>query len=771
MSQDILQEAKECYEDAKEDMREQHNRIREDFRFSNPAAPEQWDEWAKTNRKGRPMHTLDRTNQYIQHVVNKNRERKSSAEVFAVDGGADVEVAKLIKGMFRHIEYVSRADIAWAMAADHQARGGLGWVRVIPKVIDSRMNWQDLVIQRITDPTSCHLEAGWQEPDGSDAKKAWVETTWTHKAFQKKYPKAKLESWSSDGWFSDKSVRVCEYYKVLEKTTKKLIVSVPCPEPVFLTEDEYWAESQRMGFHLPLQMDAEGKPETFESTLKTVKCLLMTGFDVLEESEYQCQWIGLIPVLGHELFLDGKRYFCGMVRRLMDGQRLHNYEMSALTEALMVQPKAPLMVPAEGLEGWEDDWQAMNRGNPTHLPYNHRDETGQPIPAPIRLMPPNFPVAYANTANLAVQEMEASVGLYKSNLGQQSNAISGRAKAVDVDAGETATYHFSDNLRIAREHCYRVILDWMPSIYTGRRIARIMGDDDKQGQIIVDSTMQAPMEKEDGKVTAINLGVGTYDVRVKIGPSYTTIREELGVKLQELGKGNPVLASALLPVLMKMSDMPEADKIARVAMAMLPPEVQKAYSEEESGQMPAEARAAIMQKDQELQQATQALDQAGKIIEDLHGKANDKGMEIKASAESAKSEIESKIQALNAQQETLLAREKQLKDATRIAMLELQLAQEKAMNAVMSAKPEVGEQAEPQEDTHAQAMNMMMQAIQSGQQTLAQAIADNAAKTAEMQAMTAEAMDNMAQAMSAPRQINLQRDSEGRPQGATSMIQ
>jgi hypothetical protein len=666
MARDSIQEAKEAYQDAKDAVREQHARILEDFRFSNPSAPEQWGDFALKARAGRPMHTLDRTNQYVQHVVNKQRERKTSAEIFPADSKADVEVAKRIKGIIRHIEYTSRADIAWDTAADHQARGGLGWVRVTPKMVNSDMNEQEILIQRVIDPLSCLLDPNSTEPDGSDAMYGFAETNLTTRAFERMYPKAKKDSWDSEGWFSEDGIRIAEYFKVVETKTNRITVSMPDGQQMTLGEDEYWALAQQIGFQPQLV-------EQFIAKKRTVKWCKMTGIAVLEETEYPSQWIGIIPVLGHEIWVEGKRYLCGLVRRLMDGQRLHNYEMSALTEALMAQPKAPFLVSGRAVDGREDEWQRLNSGNPAYLTYNDVDENGLPVNAPIRLSPPNFPIAYANTANLAVQEMESSVGLYKSSLGQQSNAVSGRAKIADQTAGETATFHFLDNMRVAKEHVYRIVVDMLPTVYSGRRQAKILGEDEQQTSVQIDS--EGPAVQRQGKqITSINLGVGRYDVRVKVGPSYTSIREELGVKLQELGKGNPVLAAALMPMMMKLNDLPEADKIARVAIAMLPPEVQKAYHDEDTADMPPAAKAEIQQQGQQIEQMAQAMDQAGKVIQDLQSQLDDKNDVVKAEAEQAMAEIKAAQAGLKAQADNLKAQERELADAKRIAMLELQLA-------------------------------------------------------------------------------------------------
>lgn len=765
MKRDKLQEAKEHYRDAAEEMREQYDRIREDFDFSNPSAPKQWDAYATKARAGRPMHTLDRTHQYVQHVVNTIRAQKTSAQVFAVDGGADVAVAKFIVGMFRHIEYTSRADIAWATGADHQVRGGLGWVRVTPKVVDAQDNEQEILIQRVIDPTSCLLEAGWTEPDGSDAKKAWIESIVPAKTFKLAYPKAATTSFESEtGWFSSDSVRVCEYFHTETVMTNKMTVSMPDGQEMTISESEYWAMAKQIGFQPQVRRQ-------FETSTNKVKWCKMTGAEILEETDYPSQYIGLVPILGSELWVENKRHLCGLVRRLMDGQRLHNYEMSALTEALMIQPKAPFLVGRRAIEGFDDEWSKLNSGNPAFLTFNDYDaDSGQAINAPVRLSPPSFPASFANMSNMAVSEMEASVGIFKPSLGAQSNAVSGRAKSLDKEAGITATYHFSDNLRISEERVYRIILDMMPTVYSGRRMAKIMGEDDAQSTISLDDSLPNASHKEGGKVVAINLGAGRYDVRVKVGPSYTTIREEMGVKLQELGKGNPVLASALLPVIMKMSDMPEADQIARVAIAMLPPEVQKAYHADDMDDMPESARAQLQSKDQELEQMNQALQKAGTIIEELHGKANDKNTEVQTSAKAAMAEIKAAQQALKAQQDALTAQKRDLDNAVRIAELELQLASAKAEKAIED-KFDQANTPEPEKDEGPDATAILAEAIAKGHDSIAQAMQASAESSKHLQAMTVDALRGMATAVSAPRQASIQRDGAGRPVGATSTVQ
>ena len=141
------------------------------------------------------------------------------------------------------------------------------------------------------------------------------------------------------------------------------------------TAEEYAALSANIGFEPKIITEVTTKK-------RRVSWVKLSGMEILEETEFPSQYLGLIPVIGHEIWVNGQRYLCGLVRRLMDGQRLHNVEMSALTEALMIQPKAPFLVSGRAIEGYEEDWQKLSSGQPSYLPYNDMDENEQPIAPP-----------------------------------------------------------------------------------------------------------------------------------------------------------------------------------------------------------------------------------------------------------------------------------------------------------------------------------------------------------------------------------------------------
>lgn len=636
MAQDTHQQALEEFEDAREGMREQYDRMRADLRFSDPTDPQQWDKQAQELRKGRPCLTFDRTNQFIAQVVNSARQNKPSIHCLPANSDADIDVAEQLNGIVRHIEYVSRAGITYDTAIEHAARIGLGWMRVIPEIMRPETNEQEIRIKRIADPLSAYLEAGWSEPDGSDAMVGFIESMIPAKQFKAQWPKAETDSWekSTTGWFDEKMVRICERFKIIETKTNRLTVDMSQlgGQSQVMGEEEYWQMRKLTGAQLPA--------DAFVAKIRTVKWSKLSGCEVLEETDFPSQYLPLIPVIGHELIVDGRRHLCGMTRRLMDSQRAYNYERSAFIESVSMQPKAPLLVPVEAMNGLEGSYASLNQGNPAFLPYNHSDDENQPIPAPTRLMPPTFPVAFAQGGQIASTDMESAVGMFRANLGQPGSAISGRAKREDKVAGDTANFHYTDNLARSIEQLGRVVVDMIPKVYDTARQARIVHQDGKQDFVQINPEMREPVQKKGKKVTAINPGVGAYDVRVKTGPAYTTLREEQAEQLANIMQAAPNTVPILADLWVAAQDFPDAEKATKRLAAMLPPEIQQ-MEHDDGEEIPPAVMAQLKTLSQAKDQLEHALQQAMQEHEALENQVKAKADVAQFNADAlSKREIE-----------------------------------------------------------------------------------------------------------------------------------
>lgn len=651
--QDQLQRAKECYADVKEAWQDNRQRMLEDLRFSNPVDPEQWEDEAITTRKGRPCLTLDRTNQYIVQVVNTGRMNKPGINCMPADSGADVDVAEALDGIIRHIEYRSRAQIAYDWALEGAARCGVGWLRVVPRVVDPRTNMQEICIDRVPDHLSCMVDG--DQPDGSDAMNGFAETLIPKRKFQKLYPKAATQSWEGAGdgtWVVGDMVRVCEHQYVNETAVTMIAVKAPDNgEDLHLTEDEFADLVARIGYTPDFR--------TYKAKTRDVKWCTFNGAEVLEETTLPGQFIGIVPVIGYEAIIEGKRYLCGVTRRLMEAQRAYNYERSALVEAVALQPKAPLEVTAEAIEGHEAHYEALNSGQPAYLPRNAYDQEGRPLPPISRLAPPQFPVAFAQGGQMAVADMESAVGMYQANLGQPNNANSGRQERERKMQGDVATFHFVDNLSRSIEHLGRIVVGMIPVVYDTPRQAKILGMDGQQGTVDINPEMEAPAVKKGRKVVAINPNAGRYDVRVKTGPGYTTQREEAAEGITAILQAAPQLTPILAPELARMRDWPNSEKIARALTAIAPPEVRQIMGDEdeEAEPIPPQVQQAMQAMQMEGQQVVQMLQAAQAEIQRLTAELQNKEADRQAQL------AEAQISAQATERKALIDAEARVREA------------------------------------------------------------------------------------------------------------
>jgi TolA-binding protein len=613
---DTFQTALDRYRDAKEAFRDQRDRMLEDAEFSNPANPQQWDDAARRIRENgpdgaRPCLTLDHTNQYIRQVVNAARQNKPGLTAMPASGGARVEVARVIEGMFRHIEYRSRAQIAYDTAVEHAARMGLGWIRVMPEVVNAKLNHQEIKICRVHNPLAVIPDPNWKEPDGNDLKWIFYESSLSKKEFQARYPKAELrpfnESGTESSWFQENTVRIAEYLEVVEKEQQRLVVRLLDGSRQDVTSDEYWNIAKQQGTQPMLEAQYMGQDR------KTM-WRVMSGAEILEETVFPSRWTGFVPVVGSEVWVDEKRYLSGMVRSMMEAQRAYNYERSAWVEAVALQPKAPYMAATEAIEGFEDAWAAANRSNKAYLPWNAFDDQGNPLPMPGRVAVPQLPAAFAQGAQFADQDIQASVGMYRASLGAPTAEHSGVALRQKRQEGDTATFHIPDNLSGSVEMVGRICVDMMPRIYDEVREARILGADGSTKPVKIDPQGDVYDVRPNGE-ESINLGTGEYDVRCKAGPSYTTLREEAADHLTQLMQGQPAIASVVAPIWAQMMDWPQADKLSKALLAMAPPPVQAALNEQ-GAQDPQQLQQQLQQCQQQLEHMQQMVQMAGEKLQE-----------------------------------------------------------------------------------------------------------------------------------------------------------
>lgn len=578
------------------DEAEQANRVNglDDKKFESG---DQWPEDIRVARQQdkRPCLVINRMPQFVHQVSNEQRRNRPGIEISAVDD-SDVDAAEVREGLIRHIETASNASYAYETAGQDAAVMGWGYFRVVTEYEPGSFN-QQIRIQRIKNAFSVYFDPDCQEPDYSDGQFAFVTVDYTPEEFKQQFPKSELASlgnMESVGnrvpmWLTGKSVRVAEYFHIEYK--ERTLLELP---------------DGTTGYADELPADVVFTKHRTEQ-VPYVCWAKINAVEILEEKQWPGQWIPIIPVLGDERVIDNEVILSGLIRGAKDSQRSYNYWSSAETETIALAPRAP-WVAAEGqIEGYEAQYAMANQRNIAVLPYKPKALGNVLVPPPQRQVvePPIQAISMARMA--ASEDIKSTMGMYDAAIGARSNETSGKAIQARQQEGDTANYHYIDNLGRAIKHCGRIINDLIPHIYDAPRILRIIGRDEQEQTVAINQPT-----KHKGVEKIFDLTSGKYDVTVNVGPSFANRRKEALESMSRLVEAYPELLKVAGDLLVRNMEFPGAAKLADRLMKTLPAELQE---EDGNAQIPPKFQAQFAQLMQQHEFLTAALNKAQDALE------------------------------------------------------------------------------------------------------------------------------------------------------------
>jgi hypothetical protein len=595
-----------------------------DLRFANgdPDNKYQWDAAYVKDREvnKRPCLTINKVKIHNRQITNEARQNKPSVRVYPVDSGADKETAKIFNGIIRHIETNSDAETAYDMASDFAVDAGIGYWRIITDYAADDSFDQEIFIEPIKNPLNVLLDSRIQKPDGSDAKRGFIFKDMPKEEFEREYPDCDPIEWpinNGTNWLKADFIRVAEYFRMEDK--KDTLYASESGQTVMKSELEK-AEIDRLEAAVKA-----GEVKKREVRTNAVKWYLLAGNKILDRKDWLGKYIPIVRVVGEEKEIDGKLDRKGHTRPMKDAQRMFNYNASASIEHGALQTKTSVDGPAEAFEGYESYWNRANTENLPYLPWNHKDENGDPIPRPQRMPPPAPSQLFVQGMQEAANQMNMSSGQYDAQFGNNPSAQSGKALNALQRKGDTATFHFIDNVARAIKYTGKILVDLIPKIYDTQRVVRILGEDGSEKMVKIDPEMPGAYDKRNmnGAIEEIyNPSVGRYDVTVAVGPSYTTRRQEAFDALIQLSQGNPRLMEIAGDLIMKAADFPMAEELAERLGKTLPPELK-----EQEGENP-EVQAVKAQADGVIKQLQMQLDAAEQAMLEANQEASEKDGEI-----------------------------------------------------------------------------------------------------------------------------------------------
>lgn len=556
----------------------------DDMKFANGDADNFW-QWPNSVRQNRdvderPCVTVNRVRQHNLNIINDAKQNKPSISIKPTGDGATLKAAQTFESVVRYIERKSKANTHYDQASMFQVTAGYAVLGVVSDYADDDSFDQELFIEGKRDPLCVYFDPDAKQIDRADGMFAFEFDDMPKDVFARKFPKFKDKAnhtplGRGDDWITEDHVRVCGYWRIVEDADKLIQMKDPSTGEIRVQR------SSDLPAELVKMLLADETTRTRDIKRRTVEWYLVIGDEIAEKKVGKDAWPGkripLVPVIGEEVIIAGVYDRKGHTRAMKDPQRIYNYWSSSVIEFAALQTKIRFMAPAQAIEGYETYWSDANKVNFAILPYNHIDGDGRELKPPIPIPAPVMPDAYMKGMMVASEELRMVTGQYQSDMGEPGNETSGRAIQQRQRQGDTATYHFIDNLAIAIRSIGEILVDVIPKFYDTPRVMRIVAKDGTESDIKLDpqaAEAHAVEQANDEADAAVifNPNVGKYAVESDIGPAYATQRQEAFNAFTQILTQAPDLVHLIGDLMFMAADFPMAEQVAERLKRMVPPQ-------------------------------------------------------------------------------------------------------------------------------------------------------------------------------------------------------
>jgi Phage P22-like portal protein len=591
----------------------------EDLNFIyNAEAQGQWDPVVLQNRRGKPCYTFNRCLQPVNMVVADMRQTRPAGKVRPASDGASEAISDVFAGLCRSIEQCSRADQIYKEQFKFAVAGGFGAWRVMPTYMqDDGEGAFDQVLRviNISNPQTVVWDPQCADACAGDANRCIVAERISDDIYDQLYttgenPVGNRSSFNmsrdSYGWFTDKEVRIAEYFervprekwiaKMTDGNVREYDADLRATEDHL---DEHGLTYEKSKVTRIAVNKKTGKKMVRRTTKWQVLWAKVDGSNILE-GPYYYDWkrIPVVRCPGRYINIEGRKKFQSLIRHSKDAQRSYNSRASDMIERSALLPKAPYLVTEAMIKGYENEWNQANVASRPYLPYNvdKNAEGGMPF----RTQPLDLPQGAMALAQMSIQDIQATIGYFDPALGnaEDMNRVSGKALVQHTKRSDLGSFEFIDGFSSALQLTWEMFVDMIPTVYDSNRVERIIGHDG------VEKMVEINKEHEVTGDVMNDLSKGSYDVEVTIGPSFQSARQEALDTLISFAEAMPQNAPVIADLIAKNIDSPDAQEMAnRLRIPLIQQGIVQPTEKEKAAGVGAQKN-----KQQQLQEQQQQLE-------------------------------------------------------------------------------------------------------------------------------------------------------------------
>jgi hypothetical protein len=593
----------------------------EDLNFIyNAEAMGQWDPVVLQNRRGKPCYTFNRCLQPVNMVVADMRQTRPAGKVRPASDGASEAVSDVFGGLCRSIEKCSRADQIYKEQFKFAVAGGFGAWRIMPSYMQDDGEGafdQVLRVLNIANPQTVIWDPQCADACAADANRCIVAERISDDIYDALYttgenPVGSRSSFNmsrdSYGWFTDKEVRIAEYFeriprekwiaKMSDGTVREYDADLKATEAHL---DDHGLTYESHGVTRVAKNKKTGEKMVRKTTKWQVMWVKVDGSNVLE-GPYYYDWkrIPVVRCPGRYINIEGRKKFQSLIRHSKDAQRSYNSRASDMIERSALLPKAPYLVTETMIKGYENEWNQANVQSRPYLPYNidKNAEGGMPF----RVQPLDLPQGAMALAQMSIQDIQATIGYFDPALGNADdmNRVSGKALVQHTKRSDLGSYEFIDGYSSALQLTWEMMVDMIPTVMDSERVERIIGHDGIEKMVTVNQE-----DPQSGDIMN-DLTKGSYDVEVTIGPSFQSARQEALDTLISFAEAMPQAAPVIGDLIAKNIDSPDAQEMSnRLRIPLIQQGIIQPTQKEKEAGVGSQKNAAqqAQEKQQQLEQA------------------------------------------------------------------------------------------------------------------------------------------------------------------------
>lgn len=472
---------------------------------------------------------------------------------FKPKGDADRQDADNLDGLYRADQNDSPAgptahtDIAF----NEGSAGGFGGWRLRARYEDEgdeENEHQRIEFVPVYDADQSMWFYGSTHQDRSDAKAGFLLFTMLREDFEADYPDHSPSTFDKPGegedcweydWTRPDDLTLAEYFEVEDESVVRHKYVLKAMEGIEGIEpDEQWfdeddlSERRDDGTTLRSELRAKGYRPEAKRTVKRqrVHKYLLSGTEVLEDEGYIAgDQIPLVPFFFEYTVIDGITRFQGMVRPVIDSQRLLNIATSNVADTLAAPTDStPIVAPEQIDQKLAKDWADRKVKRPALLVLKPvYGDDGQILQAGLSGM--IEPPAVSQAAAALLQFSDSAVAdLMGETDRPETVPTNTSAAAIQLvnDQADVNDYLWHDNFALALARSGRIWLGMAKELYAepGRKMVAI----DREGGE-TEITLSEPTYGKSGQYLGNDLTSGQYNVVVDVGPA-TKTRQDATVR-------------------------------------------------------------------------------------------------------------------------------------------------------------------------------------------------------------------------------------------------